>query len=228
MDFLKELFNAGPLSWEAFSAAINEKGFKLADLSKGSYVAKKKYDDDLAAKDSSITDLNAQLTQRDTDIEGLKTQISAKGTDSETKITELNNQITKLQGEYEKTKTDYESKLSKQSYEFAVKEFAGTKKFSSKAAQRDFINEMLTQNLQVKDNTIMGAEDFVKNYSEQNSDAFVTEETKPEGASEEGQTTPPMFIAPKTGSVKTPGTEDLFAKAFHFTGVRTPETKDNK
>ena len=43
MDFLKELFTE-PLSFEAFSKAVAEKGFKLADLSSGKYVDKDKLD----------------------------------------------------------------------------------------------------------------------------------------------------------------------------------------
>lgn len=43
MEFLKELFTE-PLSFEAFSKAVKEKGIKLADLSKGEYVSKEKLD----------------------------------------------------------------------------------------------------------------------------------------------------------------------------------------
>ena len=41
MEFLKELF-AQPLSYDEFAKAVTEKGYKLADLSKGEYVSKGK------------------------------------------------------------------------------------------------------------------------------------------------------------------------------------------
>lgn len=47
MEFLKELFPQ-PLSFEEFVKAVESKGYKLADLSKGEYVAKGKLDDALA------------------------------------------------------------------------------------------------------------------------------------------------------------------------------------
>lgn len=46
MEFLKELFTQ-PLSFEEFSKLVSEKGYKLADLSKGDYVAKGKLTEDL-------------------------------------------------------------------------------------------------------------------------------------------------------------------------------------
>lgn len=44
MDELKELFGDGALTAEEFAAKVAEKGYKLADLSGGTYVDKKKFD----------------------------------------------------------------------------------------------------------------------------------------------------------------------------------------
>lgn len=63
MDFLKELFTE-PLSFEAFSKAVADKGMKLADLSKGEYVAKAKYeklDNDLKAVNQTVTNMTGEL-----------------------------------------------------------------------------------------------------------------------------------------------------------------------
>ena len=60
MDFLKELFDKaenGALTYAEFAEAVKSGGLKLADLSKGDYVSKKKYEDDLSGKDSIIADL---------------------------------------------------------------------------------------------------------------------------------------------------------------------------
>ena len=55
MEFLKELFTEA-LTFEAFSKACTEKGIKLADLSKGEYVAKGKL--------TEVTDKNKALADK--------------------------------------------------------------------------------------------------------------------------------------------------------------------
>lgn len=213
MEFLKALFESGALTWDDFVKAVNEKGYKLADLSTGKYVSKSKYDDDLAARDTTITDLNGQLVTRDKDLGELKTQLETAGTDSKTKVTELTAQITKLQGDYDTAKTEYEGKLARQAYEFAVKEFAGTKNFTSNAAKRDFINEMMSKDLKVENGTILGADDFVKLYSEANADAFVVENPQPAP-----ELSKPTFVAPNNNNPAPE--ENAFLTAFNFAGVR--------
>ena len=214
MDFLKSLFESGALTWEEFSKAVNEKGFKLADLATGKYVSKSKYDDDLAAKDTAITDLNGQIATRDTDLAELRTKLESEGTDNKTKVAELTSQISKLQGDYDTVKTDYEGRLQKQSYEFAVREFANEKKFTSNAAKRDFISEMIKANLEVKDNQLQKADDFVAEYIKANADALVVEAPAPEPPK-------PTFVNP-TNPTPAPE-ENAFINAFQFAGVR-PKT----
>lgn len=210
MEFLKALFESGALTWEEFSQAVTGKGYKLADLSTGSYVSRKKYEDELAAKDSTISDLTSQIDTRDSDLADLKSKLETAGTDNKTKVAELTTQIAKLQGDYDSVKSEYEGKLSSQAYEFAVKEFAGTKKFSSNAAKRDFINEMIREGLKMKDGALLGAEDFVKSYAESNSDAFVPENPD--------STPPPTFVNPSTPT--PPPSDNAFLNAFSFVGVR--------
>ena len=222
MDFLKSLFENGAITWEQFQQGVEANGYKIADLSKGAYVAKHKYDDDIASRDATITELNGQITQRDTDIAGLKDKLENSSADNKTKVEDLNNQLAQLQTDYAKEKSDYEAKLSHQAYSFAVKEFANTKKFSSKAAQRDFINEMMSANLQMKDNTILGADDFVKLYQEQNSDAFITEEPPKDPDSREEPK--PTFVQPTPPAPS--GDDNPFMTAFNFPGLRPHN--DNK
>lgn len=212
MDFLKELFGEESLSFEQFSKAVGDKGYKLADLSTGNYVAKKKFEDEIASRESIIGDLNEQLSTRDTDLENLKTQLENGNLDNKTKVSELTSQLEKLQGDYETSKSNYETKLNKQAYEFAVREFANSKQFSSNAAKRDFINEMLSANLTMKDKSILGAEDFVTAYSSENEDAFVVD-TQPEAAPEPSK---PSFVQP---TPPTPN-QDTNPFNFNFSGVR--------
>ena len=212
MDFLKELFESGALTWEQFTQAVSEKGYKLADLSTGNYVAKKKYEDEVGAKETSISDLQEQLKSRDKDLKDLKSQLSDGSKDNETKISELTEQVTKLQSDYKNATADYEKRLATQAYNFAVREYAGGKKFTSEAAKRDFINEMISANLTMKDNTIVGATDFETSYRANNADAFVVEE--PPKAPEDKK---PIFVQPSTPTQGTDADANPFLEAFGFT-----------
>ena len=216
MEFLKALFESGAITWEQFSQAVTDKGYKLVDLSTGAYVDKRKYETDLGAKDATITELNTQISTRDTDLANLQTQLANAGTDNKTKVADLTSQITELQGKYDTVKTEYEGRLAAQAYEFAVKEFANGKQFTSNAAKRDFINEMIKKELKMEGDNLLGAEDFVKTYSEANADAFVVEE-------EEKPATPPSpnFVNPPSNP--TPPSDNAFLDVFNFTGVRPKE-----
>lgn len=175
MDFLKELFakaENGTLTYEQFAEAAKASGLKLADLAKGEYVAKKKYEDDLKGKDSIIADLNATIDTRNTDLQSIQEKLDKAGTDS-AMIENLSGELSKLQAKYDNDTAEYQSKLQKQAYEFAVKEFANNQSFSSNAAKRDFINSMLNKELPMENGNIMGANDYMAEYAKDNSDAFV-------------------------------------------------------
>lgn len=55
MEFLKELFGEDGIKYDEFVTKVNEKGYKIVDISKGGYVDKKKYDDEVAAHNASKT-----------------------------------------------------------------------------------------------------------------------------------------------------------------------------
>ena len=216
----KELFEKaenGTLTYEQFEELSKQNNAKWADLSEGGYVSKHKYDDDLKAKDVQIETLNGTISTRDTDLADLKTKLEAAGADSD-KLTALTSDFTALQGKYEADTKAYKEKLDKQAYEFAA-----TKKFTSQAAKRDFTQSMISENLKFKDGKILGADDFVKSYTESNADAFVVESDAGKGANggSTGATPLPQFVAPTPGGEPTPAESNAFTKAFsNFTGVR--------
>ena len=78
---------------------------------------------------------------------------------------------------------------------------------------------MINQKLQIKDNTILGAEDFVKTYKENNADAFVVEQK------EQDQKPNPSFVNPQQTNPQNPPSDNAFLNAFNFTGVRPHDTK---
>lgn len=217
---VKELFEKaenGVLTFDQFEALAKAGNAKFTDLNEGNYVSKGKYTSDLAAKDDQIKALGETISTRDTDLTDLKAKLEAAGADTG-KLAELTNQLQDLQGKYTAETKQYEEKLAKQAYEFAVKEFANSKKFTSEAAKRDFTRQMIAENLKFKDDKILGAEDFVTAYTESNKEAFVVE--NPDPTPDPAPAPLPHFVGSTPGGNPTPAESNAFAEAFHFTGVR--------
>ena len=174
---VKELFDKaenGTLTWEQFQQAMGEA--KFVDLTEGKYVSKQKFDDEISQRDTRIQELDTKITTRDTDLANLQQTLKDAGDLDALK--QASKDLADLQKRYDKETKDYQTQLTRQAYEFAVKEFANSKSFTSKAAKRDFTQAMLAKNLQFEDGKIIGAEDFVQIYSKDNDDAF----TKPVSA----------------------------------------------
>ena len=214
---IKEIFGKaenGTLTYEQFEELTKENNVKFADLSEGNYVSKSKYDDDLNAKDTSITKLNDTIAQRDKDLTELQTQLKDAGTDT-SKLAELQTNFDTLQNKYTADMQAYQQQLADQKYEFAVKEFANSKDFSSQAAKRDFVSQLLTEKLKMKGDTIIGADDFATAYAQDNADAFVvkTEPTPP--AQPTDSANKPQFVSstPGTTPKKNPTLTELMMAA---------------
>lgn len=213
---LKELFDKaenGTLNWEQFKANCGDA--KFVDLNDGNYVSKQKYEDEIGQRDTRITSLTDTISARDADLATLQQTLKDAGDLDALK--QASKDLTDLQKKYDKETKSYQSQLLKQAYEFAVKEFASSKKFSSKAAKRDFTQAMIAKNLQFEDGKIIGADDFVEMYSKDNADAFIEEK--------EPQNNPPVnpkptFVAPTQGGGQPQKDETGgFASAFHFTEI---------
>lgn len=185
---LKELFDKaenGTLTWEQLKSAAGDA--KFVDLNEGEYVSKRKYESEVSTLNSRIDTLNETISSRDTDLAALqKTLTEAGDLDS---LKQASKNLSDLQKKYDKETKQYQEQLAKQAYEFAVKEFANSKKFTSNAAKRDFVNSMISKNLTMENNLIIGATDFVEAYSKDNADAFVAEE-------ESADRQKPTFVAP--------------------------------
>lgn len=219
---IEELFKkaeGGTLTFEQFKTLSN--GAKFVDLSEGNYVSKNKYTEDLNAKDTKISGLEDTIKTRDSDLKDLQDKLKAAGTDAD-KLAQLTTDVETWQTKYNTDIQTLQEKLDKQAYEFAVKEFAATKKFTSNAAKRDFINSMIAEGLKMdkKGRGILGAEDFVTNYSADNSDAFVVENPTPEPPK-------PQFVNSTQGGDPSPTDSNAFLKAFNFTGVRPMPNQQN-
>ena len=235
---IKDIFDTsenGTLTYEQFEAAVKAGGGKFADLSDGKYVSKSKYDADLKAKDgeieakvkeiegrdSQISNLTETISTRDTDLANLQKQLEEAGQDNQ-KLADLNTKITGLQQKYDADVQNYQNQLKQQAYEFAVKEYAQTKNFSSNAARRDFVKSMIDRKLEMEDGKILGRDDFAEKYFSENEDALVVEKAPeptpaPTPEPEPQKVVVPEFVAPTPGP--TPNANDT-GFDFHFTGVR--------
>lgn len=98
MEFLKDLFTE-PLSFEAFSKAVTDKGIKLADLASGRYVDKDKLD----KANADLKTANDTISTMTNELEGLKNS-NASAEDWEKKFNDLQTEIS------EKEKTAKEEK----------------------------------------------------------------------------------------------------------------------
>lgn len=225
---IKDIFDKaedGQLTLEQFESIAKEMGMKIADLSEGKYVSKSKYETDLKTQttlletaNGQIADLNSTIATRDEDLTALQAKLEIAGQDASA-LEELKGQLSGLQSKYDADVQTYQAKMQQQSYEFAVREFANTKNFTSQAAKRDFVKLMIDKNLQMEDGKILGREDFAEKYAEENSDAFVVAAPEPVIPDPEPEPTPapiPEFVAPTPGP--TPQNDDAFD--FGFTGVR--------
>lgn len=221
---LKDLFakgENGTLTFERLTELAAEAKAKFIDLSEGNYVAKQKYDDDLAARDTRITALDETIKTRDTDLKTLQDQLAAAGGDTQ-KLAELTTQFNTLQAKYDADTKALNDKMAEQAYRHAVMDFAATQKFTSKAAQRDFVQALLDKKLTMDKDTIIGASDFVTAYAKDNDDAFVKEDSGNGGGAEP----PKPSFAQGTGSGtdgNNNGTPNPFS--FNFVGVRAHDSK---
>lgn len=196
----KEIFDKATtenksLTLDQFEAIVKESKAKFADLTEGKYVDKQKYEDDLAKKDTEIQTLNDNLSTRANDITALQEQLKEAGTDT-SKLEELTNSLTTLQAQYDADTRKLQEQLAAKTYEFAVRDFASGQKFSSAAAKREFERAMIQKNLPMENGKIMGANDWLKEYTKENKDSFVSETPAPPADPK------PQF------SGSTPGTDD--------------------
>ena len=197
---IKEVFDKaenGTLTLEQFSELA--KDAKFTDLATGDYVSKRKYDDDLATRDGQIETLNNTIKDRDKDLDALKTKLDEAGTDA-SKIAGLSDELATLQSKYDADVKAYKTQLKEQAYDFATKEYASTKEFSSEAAKRDFLRQFKEASLKMDGDKIMGADDFFNKYAEENPTALAT---KPEPQPQPAPNPKPAFVNP-TGGTEPP------------------------
>ena len=170
-------------------AEVNKIQSKLDNLKSEKKTLQDQYDTDIAARDKDIEDFKKQLSEAGVD----------KG-----KIEELTNQLNTMQDTYNTSKTEYEKKLKDQQYEFLVREKVNGLKFTSNGAKKAFIEDVLAKNLQVENDKLLGFDDYVNAYKEEDAGAFVVEESN-----DPKDNDPKPSFATKTTKVEEPKAEEF-------------------
>ena len=221
MSIINSIFEqaeGGVLTQAQFEAICADKGIKLADLSTGNYVAKSKFDSELSNRDNQINMLNTTIKQRDEDLTGLQNKLNEAGMDS-TKLAEVTTNLQNLQNKYDADTKKLQQELKKQNYTYAVREFANSKKFTSNAAKKQFISEMIGAELKMDKDSILGADDFLNNYMTDNADSFVVEKEEPEE-----KVFKPFFVnSTTTQDIVEEDPTGGFSSLFNFQSVRGKE-----
>ena len=136
-------------------------------------------------RDALQVKYNDDIKQRDADLADLKQKLADAGTDAET-LKNLQAEFDTLKTNYANAQADYQKQLNKQAYEFAIKEKTNGLQFTSNSAKKAFLSDALAKNLTMDNGNILGFDDFVNAYKEQDAGAFVVETTTEEPK-------PPMF-----------------------------------
>ena len=169
------------------------KHVRFTDLSEGGYVSRSKYDDKVNSLTQQVTDLQGQITQRDTDLAGLNEQLTTAQADAG-QLAEAQKQLAKLQSKYDADSKAWEEKNAQQAYEYAVRSKAGELKFSSAAAKKEFIREAIAAQFKQDGETLLGYTDFVTKYQESDPGAFIKD--TPPADPKLAEPTPPSIVLP--------------------------------
>ena len=187
---LKEL-----LDEELYNQVIKKAGDnKIAIVSDGNWFPKDKFDQ----VNNDNKELKQQLKSRDTQLDELKT----KATGNE----DLQKQIQTLQDQNGQIKEEYESKIQKQTFDYALKDALTVAKVRNPKAAKALLN---TEAIKLDGDKLLGLEEQLKTIKE--SDPYLFEEVK----SEPGK---PNFTTGKHQTVPTGEPSNLTeALAQHYT-----------
>ncbi len=152
MEFLKELFQEKPLTFDEFADKVQQKGIKLFDLSAGGYMSMEKHN-------GIVEGLKAQLGDANAKLEGYDPEWKKKAEAAEKNFQA---QIAK------RDQTDW---LQKQMDSYGVQ---------SPYARKQLIAECMSEDngLPWKEGAFLGFDDFMKTAKEKDSSLYQTAEEK--------------------------------------------------
>ena len=184
MEFLRELFAQGALTFEQFTTAVNEKGFKLADLSQGQYVDKQKFDN----KIEEAKNIQTQLDTANETIKGF--------TEKETTLKDVREKAAK----YDEDMQAWEEKYNNSVKDYALREalmIAGARNPKAVAAVLDL------SAAEFKEGKWEGLEDIITAHKETEDYMYESEE--------QGSNPPPKFTKKASEGGKTMTVDEIMS-----------------
>lgn len=214
---IKDIFMEaeGPLTLEQFEEIVSSKGAKFADLSEGNYVSVAKHDAEIGSLEKQIETLTDQVAQRESDVQQLMSQLQEAG-NAEDALNEAYTRLNALQEKYNQDAEAYEEQLSRQAREFAVKEYAATKEFTSDAAKELYIEKLIdSEDVDFnRKGELEGMEDFDARFAERYENAFYVKAPEPESKLPEPEAPKPKFLGQTPGAQKPTETKLSLSEAM--------------
>ena len=130
-------------------------------INDGTYIPKAKFD----SLNEQKKDLENQLKETNDKVQEL----------SKVDTEELKKQIEDLQKKYEEDTKELNNKYEAREYDIKLNDYAKDLKFSSNSARKSFMNDLKAKELKFEDDKLVGFDDFVSSYKENDPDAFMEE-----------------------------------------------------
>lgn len=130
-------------------------------INDGTYIPKAKFDN----LNEQKKDLENQLKETNDKVQEL----------SKANTEELKKQIEDLQKKYEEDTKELNDKYEAREYDIKLKDYAKDLKFSSNSAKKSFMNDLKEKELKFEDDKLVGFDDFVSSYKENDPTAFIEE-----------------------------------------------------
>ena len=134
----------------------------------------KLYNASIKEKDETITTLTTERDSYKTSLDDTKSKLDELSKSDEN-IEKVKEELANLQTKYDTDTNNLKSEISKNKYDSKVRELTSELKFSSESAKKSFIRDLSEKGLKLEDDKILGFDDFVNSYKEQDPSAFAKE-----------------------------------------------------
>lgn len=130
---------------------------------------------------NSINELKKEIEKLKTEKEGIETQLTEANSKiegfKEIDIDKIRAEVDEWKEKYETDTKNLKDSLTQKDYDYKVQELTNGLKFSSNGARKSFINDLKEKNLKLEDGKLLGFDDFVKSYQENDPNAFMNEQS---------------------------------------------------
>ena len=142
------------------------KHVRFADLSEGNYISKEK----LVGLQTEVGGYKKQLEEAHNQIQSYKNM----------NIDEIKQSVETWKSKYETDTQSLKEQMANQEKMFAAEKYLDGQKIRSPLSKKAIMDEFLKQNMEFKDGTFVGADDYMKQVKEKYPDEFEKEEPKEE------------------------------------------------